>query len=463
MFTLLGLELRLLLRAPVWWTTTALVFIIIAFAFLHGFSEHERRMENRAAMFLEEQERLATMGRLAVDMGGMNPEAAGRRFGFRYAAKPQLPFDFAVTGISDLQADMLKVSTEPVEDWLHAHEWENPHRLFHGRFDLAFVLTFLLPLAVVALVSPVLSEERDRGILPILQTQGFGLRRILLLKLAVRHAAITTVVCAAFAVFGAITLAARPLPLGLMLADGLLLSFLTATYLAAWFLVAGVVVSFLRGSAFSTGLLTGLWACLLVLLPAAVNLTLDTAADGPSRFAYTDRLREATQEAEDAAAEAMGQYYHDHPELFGRDDQGSMVNYSIGRTAVMLDVEQRVADMADAFRQSQEQRRSHYGRVAPILFPLYYQSGLMDLAGTGMDRHLHFLDEVSRYHRLYRTFFFERIVRGERFVDFRRIPRFSYHEELLADRWGRLVVSAAWMLLLPSLAFGLRLMCWRNS
>jgi ABC-2 type transport system permease protein len=463
MITLLQLELRLLLRSPVWWTTAALAILLIGFALTHGHREHERRIDNRTTMFVEEQERLATMNRLAVDMRGMNPEAAGRRFGFRYAAKPELPLDFAVTGLSDLQSDILKVSTDPVEEWLQAHEWENPHRLFYGRFDLAFVLTFLLPLAVIALAAPVLSEERDRGILPMLRTQGFSLRRILVFKLAVRYSALTAVVLFALLAFASLPLATRPLPLGLIVTDMGMLALLSAAYLLAWFCIAGLVVSFTRGSAFAMGTLTGVWVALLVLLPASVNLVLDAADSGPGRFTYTDRIREVTLEAEQQAATEMGQFYHDHPELLGRVDEDSIINYSIGRTAIMLDVEHRVAEMAESFRESQLQRNAAYRRVAPVLFPLHFQSGLMSLAGTGMERHVHFLNEVSRYHRLYRTFFFERIVRGDRFVEFHRIPRFAYREEYLAVRWGRVVTSGLLMLTLPLAVLLLRLALWRHD
>ena len=55
-----------------------------------------------------------------------------------------------------------------------------------GRFDLAFVVVYLLPLLVLALSFNVLSEEREQGTLALTLSQPVSARGVVAAKLAFR-------------------------------------------------------------------------------------------------------------------------------------------------------------------------------------------------------------------------------------------------------------------------------------
>jgi ABC-2 type transport system permease protein len=471
--TVIVLEWILILRSRAWWTVALLLALLIGFGTLHSAGEQKRVVANRDAMMLEEIERLASLTSQAVDVNQgrlavpswrdpTNPEVSGRRLGFRYAAKPFLPFGFGVVGQGDLQAEMLRVSTQPVEEWAHANEWQNPHRLFFGRFDLGFVLTFLLPLAVIVLASGVLSEEKERGILPLIQSQGPSLRLWTSLKLGLRWMLLTGWVGLLLVFFLGFQVDWSLYPFGVILFDFLWLVGLVALYLLAWFLLAGFVVSWQGPVALSMGSLLAVWLALLVILPAALNVMLDTRGDGPGRYTYADQLRKNSQEVEEEGGRVLDQFYHDHPELSGGDAAGGMAQYGTLRTALMLEVERRLSGLASGHRENRVTREVLTTRIGWAVFPLHFNRGLMTLAGTGPERHEHFLREVSHYHRMYRTFFFARVVRGESFVAYHRIPTFKYREERLAQRWNRLGRGAAGMIALPLFLCAVRWWRWRQ-
>ena len=71
-------------------------------------------------------------------------------------------------GQSDLLPYYYDVNIYTNESSFHQNgEVENPLNLMVGRFDLAFVVIYLLPLLVLALSFNVLSEEREQGTLAL--------------------------------------------------------------------------------------------------------------------------------------------------------------------------------------------------------------------------------------------------------------------------------------------------------
>ncbi len=72
--------------------------------------------------------------------------------------------------------------------------FENPLSFLAGRFDLSFVIIYLLPLFVLALSFNLLSGEREQGILQLLLAQPLKLKKLLTAKLAAQFALIAALV-----------------------------------------------------------------------------------------------------------------------------------------------------------------------------------------------------------------------------------------------------------------------------
>lgn len=57
------------------------------------------------------------------------------------------------------------------------------------------------------------------------------------------------------------------------------------------------------------------------------------------------------------------------------------------------------------------------------------QDILTDLAGTGMARHRHFVNQVERFHAEWRAYFTPLIFRRAQMTSFDDVPRFEFDEE----------------------------------
>ena len=90
-------------------------------------------------------------------------------------------------GQTDLLPYCYDVSIQTNESsFLQNGEIENPLNLLVGRFDLAFVVVYLLPLLILALSFNVLSGEREQGTLALTLSQPVSARGVVTAKLAFR-------------------------------------------------------------------------------------------------------------------------------------------------------------------------------------------------------------------------------------------------------------------------------------
>lgn len=78
----------------------------------------------------------------------------------------------------------------------------NPMRLHVGNLDVSFLIIFLFPLVIIALIFNVLSEEEEKGTWKMITIQGQSSFNFLLKKLAIR-------VCFVFAVLGLLFLVTK--------------------------------------------------------------------------------------------------------------------------------------------------------------------------------------------------------------------------------------------------------------
>ena len=73
------------------------------------------------------------------------------------------PLGGLAVGASDLHPYYARVSVRSKASFMATDEVENPHNLLAGRFDLVFVVVWVLPLLLIALTYNTITGERDQG------------------------------------------------------------------------------------------------------------------------------------------------------------------------------------------------------------------------------------------------------------------------------------------------------------
>jgi ABC-2 type transport system permease protein len=428
-------EVRALFADRIVWIAAVAVILLSGYAVHVGARAAEAHRAQVEAALAEEAERYAllrtTMEEVRTGNASLSPfqdptrpYVAGRGRGQRYAVLPTSPFQASAVGQSDLIPPVVPVILDGADPRSTREEIENPVHLLSGPLDLAFVVTFLLPLLALALSFDLLSREREQGTLALLLSQPISARRLTLAKLLARWGLLVVLAVGAaglgFLVVGG----------GLALDRFLLWGGIVALYLAFWVGLAAVVNVTGRDSARNAVALAFLWLVFVILIPAGVQITAGLVHPVPSRAELVALEREEVRQVQEQAAAVLAQYYDDHPELL---PEGSVdeVDFQTRAFAVNEEVRARLAPVRARYREGLEAQREWIHTFRWLSPTILTYEALVELAGTGDGRVDRFEREVEAFHARW-VAHFEPLIYGDRRLspeDLDRLPAWEFREE----------------------------------
>ena len=428
-------ELRALWRDPACWLALMLAVSAVGFGAFNGIRWVGHLDEVRVAAGDRDAAARGEARALArrIDAKEVRPPFAGRdprsAFGYgtnlmaHYAVLPAAPLAALSAGQTDLLPSVI-----PLAPWRHpamaaAADPENPYRLLIGRFDSAFVVTFLVPLLIIGLTYALIAGERERGTLGLLLAQPVTLRTLLVAKLAPR----VVLILGILALMAVLFVLSAPRPSGARLA--LWLSIALA-HSALWFALSAAVLTRRGGSAAHAVTLAAVWLAVTMLVPSAVNLAVKTLAPVPSRVELILAMRSATDAATAERSKLLGAFYEDHPELAPAGGVAAAVNDFV--TLRLITDQQVERDLAPVLARYGEQLARQQALVERLQYlspTLLTQTALAEAAGTGAGRHAWFLAQVLEHHGALRAFFEPRALRKEAFAAWDEVPTFAFREE----------------------------------
>ena len=364
------------------------------------------------------------------------PNVLGGARGARTAVLEPGPLTALAVGQSDLLPYYYDVSIYTNEATFQQNgEVENPLNLMVGRFDLAFVTVYLLPLLVLALSYNVLSEEREQGTLALTLSQPVSARDVVLAKLAFR-AVLVVGLAAAVSLLGILATGGFGSPGRVLLWCGTV-----TVYALFWFALAAWVNGLRRSSAWNATALVGAWLVLVVVLPAAVNIAAGLLHPLPSRVEMITAQREASNDAVNRRSELLARYLEDHPEMADGvvAEQPGLGALAWAATDAVNSRLEEVTAVHDARRADQVALVRRYRFLSPALLA---QEVLVDAAGTGDARFARFQSQVRAFADEWRQFFVPAILASERMDAgvLPDVPVFSFVDEGPADVARRAVV-----------------------
>lgn len=374
------------------------------------------------------------------------------------AAKPHLPASPLAVGQSDLLPSRVPVKLETPFGVEPGYDIEPPRALALGRFDLGFVLGQLLPLALLLLVALATTFERDHGMLRMIAAQPVSART----WLGARLLALATWTLPALALALPLALWSAGVPLAAALPELLAAVALTVAYAAFWLAAGGVVVAALPRASGALLSSVALWAGLCLGAPVALAAGASLLAPAPSRMAYIDAQRRATDAVQAERAALIRAAFAADPRLAAHVEKAGALDYATRLYFLAPTIEARLAAPQAAF-QAHAARQARWSAYAGYAVPaLGMDRALSTLAGTDAERHRRYERAVRDYQGALRDFFGTRIrgeiahptPRGERaylrknFDDHRAIPAFSMREAPAAARVATALGTAAWFCLL---------------
>lgn len=352
------------------------------------------------------------------------------------AQLPPAPFAALAVGQSDLLPAHERLSVFRAEQPSAARtELENPSRLSAGRFDLAFVLIWLLPLFLLAAAYDLCAGDREAGTLRMVLAQGTSPRTWIARRALARGAPFLC--CASAAVAWASSssqaddIAAR---LGLAV-------LLIVAYGLFWLAVAALVNTFARSAAAAATAAGAAWVLLVLVLPTLLNVVVESLHPSPSRAELVAEAREAAADAERRGNELVSSFYRDHPELAPPGLQADMLSRMM---AVQDEVGRAMEPVKARFAQASLEQQREVERWRFASPAIAANEALTDLAGTGYWRHRAFQEQVDAFKEQLLAFYEPKFHKRQPIVaaDLVDLPRFEFEEEPRAE-WSRRTGSSA--------------------
>jgi ABC-2 type transport system permease protein len=381
-----------------------------------GLVESDRQRAHRSEILelqREETDALAAWIEKTGDAG------SAAYYSFHPTWNPPSALAFAALGLRDVAPQTLRIRALGLEAQLYENESFNPEMALAGRFDFAFVVIYLAPLIIIALLHDLVSRERESGRFPLLVAMSPNLRSVWWGRVLIRTAFVSAALLVPFA--------AAAWREDALLGSAGLFGAVVLAYIVFWSVLVRAVGMLKMSSAAHAGVLVAIWATLTLALPTAAQAMIARAVPVGQGIELTLAHRQAVHAAWDIPKEAtMRPFFQSHPEW--RDTPPITGRFHWKWYFAFHQVgDQHVAAQAASYRQGLLTRQRFTRRVGWVLPPVAAQLLLHRLAETDLPAQLAYEDAIRAYHRKLRRFYYPYLFNELSFgrEDFGKAPVFS--------------------------------------
>lgn len=421
-------EWRLLTRSRLALCALALLLLLSTLAVLSGLREiaSQRLTLDRLAQ-LQQQDMAAQAGRHAQsgDAGSV------AYYGFHATWDAPSSTAFLALGLRDAAPYVLRVRALALQAQLHEGEIFNPELALAGRFDFAFVLVYLVPLFLIALLYDLVSGERESGRLGTLQAMPGTGRRLWLRRAGLRCALVLACVMLP-ALAGALA--------GGAAAGALATVLLSATAYVVFWSGLCLVVATLGGSSVANAMaLMGCWAVLTLVLPTLANAALSRTIPVSQGVELMLAQRQTVHGAWDLPREqTMERFFRNHPEWRDTAPLPAGFHWKWYYAFQQLG-DESVAPQFAAYRAGLQARQAWTGRLGWLLPGVGVQAALHRQAGTDLLAQLAYHDDIAAFHARLRAFLYPYLFEDRAFgaQDFAAQPAFTASLRPARPAWAQ--------------------------
>ena len=247
-----------------------------------------------------------------------------------------------------------------------------------GRFDLAFVVVFLLPLVILATTYDLWSHERERGVAAMVLSQPVAVGPLIAMKALARGLVVllpsTAIILAVAALAGARG------PIGLTA-----LALAVLAYGGFWLAVAVNISLVARRSTEAAVAAGAVWLLVVVMAPSLTLAAVDLAAPAPSEMRFATDLKARMAEI----TERQRLYRAANPTPV-RTPAPRIPDRRRDSYADLVALDSEIAPMIAAHQRAKDARRHVLDRVRLFLPSVAMQDALDRIAGSDADRALAF-------------------------------------------------------------------------
>ncbi len=409
-------EWQLLLRSKIALAGLGLLVVLSVASLVSGVQRIDSQREAIARIAALQAEDLQAV--IHANAAGGDPGQAAY-YSFHPTWNPPSPLAFAAIGLRDVAPFILRVRALGLEAQIYDGDVFNPEIALAGRFDFAFLLTFLAPLFVIVLFHDLRAAETESGREKLLASLPGSLRRLYARRAVVRVTALGLCLGVPFLIV-ALWQAVPVVQIGAVLA-------LMLGYLLFWACIALLIARWRWSSGTNAAALAASWAIIALIIPALSNVLIERAIPVGEGTEIARAQRDAVNHAWDIPREVtMQRFYASHPEWQHSAPLGTAFHYK-WYLAFHQNGDEAVAPAVKAYRAGIERRSAAATGLGWMLPPVGLQALLTRMAGTDMQAHLAYQDRIRAYHAQLRQFYYGYLFEDRRFgeQDYRLAPRFQ--------------------------------------
>jgi len=328
--------------------------------------------------------------------------------------------------------------------------FENPLSFLSGKFDLAFVVVYLLPLFVLAMSFNLLSGERENGTLQLLLANPLSLKNLLMAKVTAHSLLLFGIVTVAVII--GILLSVQSFGGGFWLKFLLLLALVLA-YTAFWFAIAVLINSFGFSSASNAVAASAAWLILVLILPTLLNVYTSAVYPVPPRSEVVAAIRGVNLDMRRDGEKLLTEFYQDHPELIPKDGKTDTKDLGLAFVYVQREQKKRVSEVEIRFDEQLGKQQNLVKNLRFLSPSIIAQEAINDIAGTGLERYTRFRRQTKEFDKIWDAYFSAKIFRNEMLTaeEFEQIPRFSFREEPTRDLLVRVASGIVFLIAISSI------------
>lgn len=332
---------------------------------------------------------------------------------------PPSPLAFVAWGQRDVQPAALRVRLLGLQAQLYESEAINPELALPGRFDFAFVLVYLAPLFVIALMHDLATSEREAGRLRLLASLPSGMGGVWGWRVGLRFVLVLAA-CALPLLGGAIVAGAAPSQVALIVIAA-------ALYLAFWCGLSAGVAALVRSSAAGAAVLLACLIMLTMVLPTAVNAAINRAVPVARGVELALAQRQEVHQGWDLPrAVTLAKFFRTHPEWRETSPVTGRFHWK-WYYAMHQAGDDAVAPQLADYRRAMAQRDAWTERAGWFLAPVGMQVLLHRVADSDLRAQLDYHDRITAYHTSLRHYFYPLLFNERPFgpAQFDQMPRFD--------------------------------------
>lgn len=409
-------ELKLLLRTRL--AAGALIFLLIM-NLLALWSGHQAVKGQQAALARIAAAHEADFARIAEKYKNGGDAGDAAYYTHHLTWDTPAPLAFAAFGQRDLQTFALRIRLLGLHSQLYESETVNPELALPGRLDYAFVLVYLVPLIVVALMHDLITGERESRRLRLVHSLPVSRTSFWLHRTALRYLLVYAIVTVPFSVTAWIANANPGEILGALGMTGL--------YMTFWFGLSLLVASRATSSGSSAAVLLSCFVVITLILPTASNALITRSVPVAKGVELTLAQRQEVHQGWDLPKPVtFEKFFKTHPEWSDTPPVNVRFHWK-WYYAMHQAGDDAVAPLVAQYRQSLS-RREDMTRWAGLFLPsVGTQVVLHRLANTDLQGQLAYQDRIAGFHKALRHYTYPFVFDERKFgpAEFKNLPKYQ--------------------------------------